>query len=426
MRLRYIYSACVVIETGDARILCDPWFTPGAYDGAWHQYPPLANALGAIGPCDIVYISHIHPDHYDPAFLRRYLAAYPDAKIVIGRLQPDYLGQKMRLDGFAPEIVETLRIGNTELLILPNDSGGVRKADIDTALAVRCGPYSIVDMNDNPFQAPQVARILAFCPGGRPDFALLPYSGAGPYPQTFAFADEASLLAAVARKEDEFVALFERYLAALNPVKAMPFAGKYYLGGKLARLNRFRGVPDAVEVARRHPERSIVLADGGRATYDLATGIASARRIEPYGHDAIEAHLGATCADALFDYEREIRLDPDHAFPFMPLLAAAKRRARGKVRPNDPYWIVLRPELLGSAFVMNVSDDDAPFPCDAKRPVEALSPRLEITIDDRYLFGLLTRLYHWDNAQIGSQYFSRRVPDTYRKDVYAFLDMFQV
>lgn len=34
MRVRYIYSASVVVETLDVRVLSDPWFTPGTYDGS--------------------------------------------------------------------------------------------------------------------------------------------------------------------------------------------------------------------------------------------------------------------------------------------------------------------------------------------------------------------------------------------------------
>ena len=73
-----------MVETPDLRLLCDPWFTPGAYDGTWYQYPVVA----AIGPVDRIFVSHIHPDHYDPIFLRRYFAAHPDAKLVIGAQEP--------------------------------------------------------------------------------------------------------------------------------------------------------------------------------------------------------------------------------------------------------------------------------------------------------------------------------------------------
>lgn len=425
MRVRYIYSACVAIETDDATILSDPWFTPGAYDGSWYQYPVLDDPIGTIGPVDIIYISHIHPDHYDPVFLRRYLARYPQARLVIGKQKPPYLANKMRIDGFAPEVVDTLRLGATELLIVPNDEDGGTKSEIDSALVVREKRRSIVNLNDNPFVPRQIDRILDFCPDRVVDFALLPYSGAGPYPQTFDFADRGELVAAAERKRQQFLSLFDHYLEALQATKAMPFAGKYYLGGPLRHLNKDRGVPDAVELANRHGDRVIVLADGGRATYDLDTGRASAQRTQPYDQAEIERHLTAPYFRG-YDFEREIVPLPERSLPLLPLLTSAKRRARAKVRFDDPYWVVFRPETGNAAFSLNLGDDDAPTSHGREEDFARLTPRLEITIDARYLFGLLTRLYHWNNAEVGSLYRSRRVPETYRPDIYQFLNMFQV
>ncbi len=31
IKVSYIYSACIIIETEDFKILCDPWFTEGIY-----------------------------------------------------------------------------------------------------------------------------------------------------------------------------------------------------------------------------------------------------------------------------------------------------------------------------------------------------------------------------------------------------------
>ena len=40
MKIKYYYSACVQVTTSNnLKILCDPWFTPGAYMGSWHQFP---------------------------------------------------------------------------------------------------------------------------------------------------------------------------------------------------------------------------------------------------------------------------------------------------------------------------------------------------------------------------------------------------
>ena len=41
MKVKYIYSACIEVECNGFRILTDPWFTDGAYDGTWYQYPKI-------------------------------------------------------------------------------------------------------------------------------------------------------------------------------------------------------------------------------------------------------------------------------------------------------------------------------------------------------------------------------------------------
>jgi len=83
-------------------------------------------------------------------------------------------------------------------------------------------------------------------------------------------------------------------------------------------------VPDAVELRVLHGDRMVVLADGGAASYDLDTGLASAERAEPYDPAAIDAPLRAVEFHG-FDYEREIVPLPSHALPLLPVQAAAKR-----------------------------------------------------------------------------------------------------
>src|SRR5688500_17985833 len=106
MQLRYIYSACIVIETPDITLCCDPWFTPGIYDGSWFQYPPLsANPIEILGQVDAIYLTHIHPDHYDFTFLRQYLHAYPNTQLLSGKTHPPFFASKMHTDGFTPEVI---------------------------------------------------------------------------------------------------------------------------------------------------------------------------------------------------------------------------------------------------------------------------------------------------------------------------------
>ena len=420
MRARYVYSACIIVETQDVKVCCDPWFTPGAYHGSWYQYPPLGrDPIGVIGPVDLVYISHIHPDHYDPQFLRSYLEAHPNARIVIGETSPAHLARKMQLDGFEPDVIHEEIFGDTQVTIVPNNAYA-EIDNLDTALVVRRGELSVVNMNDNPFDEQQIRRVLRVV-GGRPRVAFLPYSAAGPYPQTYEFTDQAAQLAAADHKREEFLALYSRYVEALRPHRAVPFAGTYYLGGPLAKLNTLRGVPDALAALEREPDVTVALADGGDAFIDARTLEASATRTNPYNPADVNRYL-ADLSFFGYDYEREIVPLDGRSLPIGPLLSTAYSRAVARSSVAERFWFCLTVHP-GVFWCFDVSHDSG---VQIRSDVSELKPRLELTLDERYLFGLLTRLYHWSNARIGSHYQARRVPDVYRREVFEFLNYLQV
>ncbi len=415
MRARYIYSACIVVETADISVCCDPWFTDGAYDGSWFKYPPLKDdPLDLIGQVDAIYISHIHPDHYDISFLERYLDRFPNTRLFIGDTRPPHLAMKMQVDGFSPEVIRSLNIGGTSLSIIPN-SAFDEVDNIDTALVVTEGSSSLVNLNDNPVDPIQIATILDLC-SGQPSVAFLPHSGAGPYPQTYTFGDQALLEEAAERKKEQFLSLYGTYIGLLNPRVAIPFAGQYFLGGPLMELNPYRGVADAVEAAQTHPDRSIVLADGGRSFIDVETLTPSGTRDIVYAQEDIDGYL-QTLPFPGYDYEREIVPLAGRSLPIHPLLARAYARAVAHGCTAEPFWFCLSTDP-GHYLCFNTAEDLGVV---GRTDIEDLQPRCEVAIDGRYLFGLLTRLYHWNNAEIGSHYRCKRVPDVHRRDAYGFL-----
>src|SRR5262245_6402262 len=222
MRFRYIYSACIVIETEDCKVLCDPWFYP-AYEGSWVQWPQIEDPLTVCGPADFVYISHIHPDHYDPRFLKEYLAKYPAAKVVIAKQEPALLDRKRQARGVNP-IVGQIRCGDTIIAPEPNANG------IDSALLIKRGKVAVINMNDNPFDSTQVDRINQHCPAsGWTAVGCFPFVGAGPWPQAYKFDYIDHKQAAADKKKDQFLRLFSRYVQAFQPTVAVPFAGQYWL-----------------------------------------------------------------------------------------------------------------------------------------------------------------------------------------------------
>ena len=134
MKVRYIYSACIEIETPDIRILTDPWFTPGAYDGAWYQFPELKDPLSVIKEPDVIYISHIHPDHYDPIFIKKLFERYGEKPVFIPSFEKNYLYHKAKADGIRVTEIKEIKYGDTNIHIIPNVHGS--DSDIDSALLI--------------------------------------------------------------------------------------------------------------------------------------------------------------------------------------------------------------------------------------------------------------------------------------------------
>lgn len=72
-QVEYKYSACIKVITGDVKLLCDPWLLGNAYEGTWKQYPFPDDSFDFIGDFDLIYISHIHPDHYCCESIKNFL-----------------------------------------------------------------------------------------------------------------------------------------------------------------------------------------------------------------------------------------------------------------------------------------------------------------------------------------------------------------
>jgi UDP-MurNAc hydroxylase len=415
IKVTYFYSACVGIETKELSILCDPWFTEGAYDGAWYHYPPFDSSQLLAKKFDFIYVSHIHPDHYDPVFLRDYLKLNSGSRVVIAPFAPNYLSKKMAADGIPHSVCSEFGEGATRCAIFLNPRD---PADIDSALVVKREAHTVVNMNDNLLCESQIQQILDFCRGSV-DIALLGYTGAGPFPQTY-YKEEATLERLARAKKEQFFERYRSMKAALNPKKVVPFAGKYVLGGRLAPLNKFRGVADAVEVCA-FDENAVVLADGGRACIDTVDLTGSELRKDCYDAKAMDEYI-KKITDQKMDYEKYFAIPVDR-LPLLRLLPKAYKNALKKSAVDEDHYFAIR-LAEGSYFVMN-ANPSSEMSTMVNDPTK-FEPRSEIEIEPAYLFGLISGIFHWNNAEVGSQYFTHRIPDIHNRKVQAYLNFFHL
>lgn len=260
MNFTFVHNATGLIETPDLTLLCDPWFSPGAYEGSWFQWPPI---VGDLPTYDAIWISHVHPDHYDPVWLRT-----QDKPILCGDI-PSLRGALER-DGFTPTVIGSCRFGGTELTVIPHQGWDID--NIDSCLVVQYGKESLVNVNDCPADAALLTAIKQVAP--EPTLALLPFAGAGPYPQTWMNIPRPIRRAARERQRDQFLDQFCEWQHELEPEYTMPFAGQHVLGGRNHMLNVWRGVCDPLPLALL--PSTFVLDMWG--TFNITTGTADGLR----------------------------------------------------------------------------------------------------------------------------------------------------
>ncbi len=435
----YKYSACIKICTNDLRILCDPWFGGNAYDGTWTQYPYTKDVANFVGRFDMIYISHIHPDHYCPETLRVLFKSYGEKKIIIadwGEGKTNYLSRKITSDGFGHLLVvkNNTIFNDTEINIIPNITNSV--SDIDSAIIVssKSKRKGVLNINDCIYNKSHFQQILELKHKLKIEFTLfcLGYTGAGPYPQTY-HSPEIEREILFKKSNEKKNSFFDRYKKAVKEIpsiKRLPFAGKYLLQGDLSVLNKFRGVADALEV-KEFDKDAVILDDGGDAFFDIENKYASRERTEFYEYpETIKSK-----SDYL--WRTAISFTPTQSLLKRLLLQSIKRaHAKSECTSNCIYsiytyddpknikviWSSIKPyEGKTPIITFNCRKDSNPLKVTGECRIHA-----HLFIESKALFAVLTGITHWNNYEVGSVFQVRRVPDEYDGKMQSYLNFLSV
>ncbi len=444
MKIRYISSACVVVEHQGTRVLCDPWLSDGIYYGSWCHYPPLVFRPEDFSDVDWIYLSHIHPDHFDPETLRRLPRSIP---VLILEYADKFLLRQIQQLGFQDvrEIPngEQIRLAEDfalELYAADNCNPDVcgrffacslppvysRTIQLDSLAVFRGGGKTVVNANDCPYGLAWAVcdRLLKRHP--KVDFLLLGYSGAGEYPQCFEEQmDRPLLLKRAQAKRGQFLDQAARYLAHLRPAHFMPFAGQYVLAGPLARLNPLRGIPEMEELPAEFGRRlqagnlstRMVLLNAGES-FDVETGGASAPFVPPDPAQR-DRYIREILSPRIYPYQKEFRVDPRDQTDLTPRLAQAHERM-WRYQQTHGYRSDWRVYLdTGQQDLYRIPMNGGPA-ARAARGSEA-QPFVRIRLDYSLLCMILERKAHWNNAAIGSHLSFFRDPEQFERGVYHWL-----
>ena len=75
MKIKFVNHASFIIESGEVRLLCDPWTEGLAFNNGWallSQTPPECIDYNRLTH---IWFSHEHPDHFSPGAIK----AIPEA-----------------------------------------------------------------------------------------------------------------------------------------------------------------------------------------------------------------------------------------------------------------------------------------------------------------------------------------------------------
>jgi len=223
MKVTYIGHACMTMESGGTRILMDPWMTDPTYHNTWWHYPPLCTGPRDLPKIDYLYISHEHPDHFDPPTLRQ---LDKDVQVIIANYKRKRFRDRLTALGFRNiteiNFGEEFRCNGSGLrlrLVAPD-----RPWD-DSAILVKDNRTTVLNVNDCHLDEATLERL------GREqqiDLAFLTFTGASQYPGCFEFPLESKIQRWRESKQSH-VEEFVNWARLLRTKRAVPAAGNYAL-----------------------------------------------------------------------------------------------------------------------------------------------------------------------------------------------------
>jgi len=425
MKVAFHVNAMLTLEGGSTRVLCDPWVT---FDDVSHcdfyNFPRSALSRADVRNIDpdYIYITHTHPDHFDPETL----SLFPlDTPILVAPYKANFTERAVR------------RLGFTDVRVVPMGEGLPLNGDdhcwiepsaaypeVDSVGVFRLGGATAVNLNDNAYHAEQLSSIRDRL--GPVDIGLVPSGGHGPWPMFFdnySPAEKARLAAGRAAQQLE---TFVKTVETLGPKLVIPIAGGLVAGGPRVHEYIYSGInPRSVAVSSAEkalPDTRFVLLSEG-AEFDLETGESSGPYVERT-YETEADYLGEIAKKpGRFSPGGSFHIAPSERIDLTNLLTVARQtqkkwqERRGIVSEKAYYFDVGEPELyrlsLCTDDVTRIAESDI---ADAEFEIFRLPYEL--------LLGFLTRHYNWSNAK--TQYVTYHRPGPYDRNLLLLMSYLQI
>ena len=442
MKTTYLQNASVIIENSGEKILCDPWLIDGCYYGAWHHYPKFNFIEKEYDDIDYIYISHIHPDHFD---VRTMSKLKKDIPVLIHQFPQKFLKENIEKLGFRVEEIphnKRTKLDKTWINIFAADDCNPEVCSrvfacnfgnnkfgtnqIDTFSIIDNDEQVIVNSNDCPFEIGENTARKIKEEYDEIDLLLVGYTGASDYPCSYNLSlDEKEKEAS--KKKIKRLNNAVDYIKIFNPKYYLPFAGRYVLGAKLTSLMKYKGESTLDEginylSQKIDQQKNIGIALNIKSYFDLDTKSMSEQYI-PENENEKEDYIKNFLSKLKLDYENDEYPNLESILKLVPKAYERFERHRKMINYSVDTNILIQ---LDSKNILLITVNGNGFKIIETEQVKNYSKYLKLSLDTRLLYKILLnpKKAHWNNAEIGCHILWERVPNEYDRSLMYCLNFF--
>ncbi|MDA8918175.1 MBL fold metallo-hydrolase [Candidatus Pelagibacter sp.] len=424
LSFKFIGNACgTFVGKNGTKILCDPWIVDGVFDGSWCHIHKLKTTMNDLRDVDAIYISHLHPDHFD----ERNFYFDKSTPLIVLEHAPNFLIKKLELLGYTNLIkiknFETVTFREFELTMFsPFAKHNFHDAKvgnlIDSALLVSCDGYSALNANDNTptIEACEILKKKY----GPIDLAMINYNAAGPYPSCFDNLTKQEKIGEHFRILERNYHHLKDVIVTMEPKFILPFAGAYLLGGDLHHKNEYLGISTQDECsewlnANKIKNTKVVLLREND-TLNITNGIAD-KKYEPINLKEMQRYIKDELSQMKYPYQLEQSPNSTQLLLDIEKAAFAMKERMNHFGITSTFSVVLNIFLKRYQIYPN-------FKHLSKE--ESVGDKLECKLDERLLRNILNRKSYWNNAESGAHISFNRSPNKYEPDLHTGLQFFHL
>jgi UDP-MurNAc hydroxylase len=435
LKITYLQNASIIIHNNGEKILCDPWLIDGCYYGSWHHYPKFDFNQKELDDIDYIYISHIHPDHFDIKTLEK---LNKDIPVLIHEFPQKYFKAKIEEIGFNVEEIpnnKRTKLGKTWINIIAADNcdpsicskvfgcnfefNKFGTSQIDTFSVIDNEEQVIVNSNDCPYEIGENAARMISKQYSNVDLLLVGYNGASEYPCMYDFDDDEKKNEAEKKKLKRLHNAID-YINLINPKFYLPFAGRYVLGGKLTSFMKYKGestLDDAFNYLSKNVNqennKGIIL--NSKSYFDLDTHHISEKYI-PENKTDRENYIQNILSKLKLDYENDSFPTLDSLLELIPKSYLKFEKTRKMINFSTDTVILIK---LNKDKLLLIPLDGGGFKIIPSEQSNNFKKYILLSLDLRLLLNILqnSKKFNWYNAATGCHISWKRVPNMYDRSI---------